>query len=143
MIQWELFIKIHVSLNIFLSYRKNFLGTQKRLRISHGKRAIGVRVKEVLLYVNDESYDFMKYNSQGKIKKIQAVYRVYLIPSVCVWVGGGGWGGVLFIRKTCIYNFDPLKPHFYIVELGFTGYIFSILFLLKNIDCGYPLDPPR
>ena len=45
------------------------------------------------------------------------------------------------ITKTRIYNFDPLKPHFYIVNLGFTGvYIF---FLLKNIDCGYSLEPPR
>ena len=25
------------------------------------------------------------------------------------------------ITKTCLYNFDPLKPHFYIVKLGFTG----------------------
>ena len=24
-------------------------------------------------------------------------------------------------RKTYLYNFDPLKPHFYIVKLGFTG----------------------
>ena len=42
------------------------------------------------------------------------------------------------ITKTCLYNFDPLKPHFYIVKLGFTGvYIIFFLFLLKNIDCGY------
>ena len=26
-----------------------------------------------------------------------------------------------FITKTCIYNFDPLKPYFYIEKLGFTG----------------------
>ena len=25
------------------------------------------------------------------------------------------------ITKTCLYNFDPLKPHLYIVKLGFTG----------------------
>ena len=25
------------------------------------------------------------------------------------------------ITKTCLYSFDPLKPHFYIVKLGFTG----------------------
>ena len=38
----------------------------------------------------------------------------------------------------------PLKPHFYIVQLGFTGvYIFFFLFLLKNIDCGYSLEPPH
>ena len=30
------------------------------------------------------------------------------------------------IKKTRLYNFEPLKPNFYIVYLGFTGvYIFS------------------
>ena len=32
------------------------------------------------------------------------------------------------ITKTCLYNFDPLKPHFYIVKLGFTGVY--IIFLI-------------
>ena len=32
---------------VFLSYWKNFVGTQKLVRISHGKRAIGVRAIEV------------------------------------------------------------------------------------------------
>ena len=27
----------------------------------------------------------------------------------------------LYITKTDLYNIDPLKPHFYIVKLGFTG----------------------
>ena len=45
--------------------------------------------------------------------------------------------------KTCLYNFDHLKPHFYIVKLGFTGVYIIFLFLLKNIDCGYSLEPPR
>ena len=26
-----------------------------------------------------------------------------------------------FITKTYLYNFDPLKPHFFTVKLGFTG----------------------
>ena len=47
------------------------------------------------------------------------------------------------ITKTCLYNFDPLKPHFYIVKLGFTGCTLFLLFLHKNIDCGYLLEPPR
>ena len=34
-----------------------------------------------------------------------------------------------FITKTCLYNFDPLKPHFYIVKLGYTLFF---LFLLKT-----------
>ena len=33
------------------------------------------------------------------------------------------------ITKTCVYNFDPLKPHFYIVKLGFTGVY--IIFLIS------------
>ena len=33
------------------------------------------------------------------------------------------------ITKTCLYNFDPLKPHFYIVKLGFTGV--CIIFLIS------------
>ena len=39
------------------------------------------------------------------------------------------WGSILFITKTYLYNFDPLKPHFYIVELGFTGVY--IVFLIS------------
>ena len=45
--------------------------------------------------------------------------------------------------KTYLYNLDPLKPHFYIVKLGFTGVNIIFLFLLKNIDCGCSLEPPR
>ena len=45
--------------------------------------------------------------------------------------------------KTHLYNFDPLKTHFYIVKLGFTGYTLFFLFLLNNIDCGYSLEPPH
>ena len=41
------------------------------------------------------------------------------------------------------YNFDPLKPHFYIVKLGFTGVDSISLISDKNIDCGYSLEPPR
>ena len=48
--------------------------------------------------------------------------------------------------KTYLYNFDPLKPHFYMVKLGFTGgaggwvYIIFIIFA-QIMDCGYSLEP--
>ena len=45
--------------------------------------------------------------------------------------------------KTCLYNFDLLKPHFYTLKVGFTGYTLFFLFLLKNIECGYSLEPPH
>ena len=47
------------------------------------------------------------------------------------------------ITKTRLYNFDPLKPHFYIVKLGFSGVHIIFLVPAQNIDCGYSLEPPR
>ena len=53
-----------------------------------------------------------------------------------------GWSGPLLsanrimdttkciITKTCLYNIDPLKPHIYIVKLGFTGVY--IIFLISS-----------
>ena len=40
------------------------------------------------------------------------------------------------IRKTCLYNFYPLKPRFYIVKLGFTRVYIILLISAQNIDCG-------
>ena len=43
------------------------------------------------------------------------------------------------IKKTCLYNFDPLKPHFYIVKLGFTGvYIIFLIFARRGGSNEYP-----
>ena len=47
------------------------------------------------------------------------------------------------ITKTGLYNFDPLKPHFYIVKLGFIGVYIIFLISAQNIDCGYLLEPPH
>ena len=47
------------------------------------------------------------------------------------------------ITKTYLYNFDPLKPHFYIVKLGFTGVYIIFLISAQNIDYGYSLEPPH
>ena len=55
---------------------------------------------------------------------------------------------VVFCSRECItkarlYNFGPIKPHFYIVKLGFTGVYIIFLISAQNIDCGYSLEPPR
>ena len=47
------------------------------------------------------------------------------------------------ITKTRLYSFDPLKPHFYIVKLGFTGVYIIFLIFAQNIDCGYSLELPQ
>ena len=53
------------------------------------------------------------------------------------------WGFYITITKTRLYSFDPLKPHFYVVKLGFTGVYIIFLIFAQNIDCGYSLEPPR
>ena len=47
------------------------------------------------------------------------------------------------ITKARLYNSDHIKSHFYIVKPGFT-WVFPLffLFLLKNKDYGYSLEPP-
>ena len=43
-----------------------------------------------------------------------------------------------YITKACLYNVDPLKPHFYIVKLGFTGV--HIIFLISAQNNVYVLS---
>ena len=55
--------------------------------------------------------------------KIQTILRMCKVSS----------GPLLSITKTCQYNIDPLKPHFYIVKLGFTGvYIIFVISAQKH-----------
>ena len=39
---------------------------------------------------------------------------------------------ILHITKTYLYNSDPLKPHFYMVKLGFTGVYFIFISAQKH-----------
>ena len=54
--------------------------------------------------------------------------------------GGKAWFSCLTSRKHAYIILTPVKPHFYIVKLGFTGVYIIFLFLLKNIDRGYSLE---
>ena len=49
------------------------------------------------------------------------------------------WGT---ITKTCLYNFDPHKPYFYIVKLGLTG-VYIIFLISAEKHRSYSLEPPR
>ena len=46
-------------------------------------------------------------------------------------------------QKYAYIVLTPLKPHIYIVKLGFTGVYVIFLISAQNIDCGYSLEPPR
>ena len=43
-------------------------------------------------------------------------------------------------RKHAYIILTPLKPHFYIVKLGFTGVYISFRISAQNIDFGYSLE---
>ena len=49
----------------------------------------------------------------------------------------------VFFFATYLYNFDPLKPRFYIVTLEITGVYIIFLMFAQNIDCGYSFEPAR
>ena len=47
-------------------------------------------------------------------------------------------------RKHAYIILTPLNPTIYTVKLGFTGVnIIFFLFMIKNIYCGYSLEPPH
>ena len=46
-------------------------------------------------------------------------------------------------RKHGYIMFTPLNPTFRQLNWGLQGFTLIFLFLLKNIDCGYSLKPPR
>ena len=47
------------------------------------------------------------------------------------------------IRKTCLYNFDTLNPHFYIVKLGFTGVYIIFLISARKHGLGGSNEYPQ
>ena len=58
-------------------------------------------------------------------QKVTIVKMAETLPRVSLVEGGMGYYYtttvcLYIITKTCLYNFDPLKPHFYRVKLGFT-----------------------
>ena len=66
-------------------------------------------------------------------------YRITaLVNSVIKWFASSE-----NITKTCLYSFDPLKPHFYIVKLEFKGVYIIFHISAQNIDCRYSLEPPQ
>ena len=83
----------------------------------------------VVIKMNRENPDLWRL--EGCTEQEPCCWRMRWSPFLCD------------ITKTCLYNFDPLKPHIYIVKLGFTGVYNIFLISAQNIDCGYSLEPPH
>ena len=111
----------------FISLLEYHLSVQHHKHISRILHEWSLNMKQVLIPVVCE------HSIKNHKRLSQRSVITYKINIKC---------GCKYITKTCLYNFDPLKPHFYTVKLGLQGYILFFLFLLKNIDCGYSLEPP-
>ena len=127
-----------------------FKETMKRLSVNKTVSPIDVIFffcvsKQNLLdfYLIFHAY-FLKYQNlfarKNKIKILKC-RLLNVLPSMlcvnftylCMEAGSSNWrwvsGHCTNITKTHLYNFDPFKPHFYIVKLGFTGVY--IIFLIS------------
>ena len=75
----------------------------------------------------------------GLIKRVIHVEKIYLVTgdwnqsttaaAISVVFTTARSKAVVHITKTCLYNFDPLKPHFYKVQPGLTWVY--IIFLIS------------
>ena len=73
---------------------------------------------------------------------ISTLVPVWELATCCDVTEGTDWCGLvpvvreflhMHITKTCLYNVDPLKPHFYIIKLGFPGvYIICLISAQKH-----------
>ena len=77
------------------------------------------------------------------LEKIQISWSEYSLSALLSLLSSTTHRLSFDITKTYLYNFDPRKPHFYIVKLGFIRVYIIFLISAKNIDCGYLLEPPR
>ena len=71
---------------------------------------------------------------KGPFRALHIIRKQYRLRLHCVSTQSDhDVRGPLHITKTCLYNTDPLKPHFYIVDMAFTGvYIIFSYFCLKH-----------
>ena len=78
---------------------------------------------------------FFSYFSRPRFIRVRQFWQSYrLLESISIPLKNRHSScSVIIIAETRIYNTDPLKPHFYIVKLGFTGvYIIFLSFAQKH-----------
>ena len=112
------------SLNfVFLSYRKNFIGTQKRVRIIQGKRAIGVQGIEVLLYIHSTpviSNSFISiYRLSPSDNLVPVLHRNLTTGNKIFWKKGE----IALKEQQCISNFRNQVTYSF-VKCGCSIYFF-------------------
>ena len=142
-VNFYILIVLKWKYDVFLHFRKVFKKWKKMEKIEffphHGPVDIFVSIHTcahfpskwvnlcILVVLKWKYDDFLQFRKLfKKSKKLQHIILAH--------------HGPVDITKTCLYNIAPLKLHFYIVKLGFTGVYIIFLISAKNIDCGYSLE---
>ena len=84
----------------------------------------------------------MQSPKKNNVANTAQLPELYILPNSCIKAGKKNKKQkkkkkkkkkkTLYITKTRLYNFDPLKPHFYIVKLWFTSVYIIFLNLRKK-----------
>ena len=109
------------------SKRKGFAPTEKRSTLKEKNllpKGVVLKGKNLLPFGANFFFFFLFIISPAFSER-----RKNNFDRVLSLVRNGVLSGLNNITKTCLYNFDPLKPHFYKVKLGFTGVY--IIFLIS------------
>ena len=79
----------------------------------------------------------LSYSSRSIVWKPYNCFCLDLKTSMCFWYNSLS----IFITKTCLFKYTEILPT---KIVKFSDKIFDFfIFLLKNIDCWYSLEPPR
>ena len=103
----------------------------RKLHAPHPTRGLDMTKMKFKKGRRHQSFIIMSLNDQKDCKTNDNCQKFnWVAPCENV---SSGICGERNITKTRLHNFDPLKSHFYIVKLEFTGvYIIFFLFLLQN-----------
>ena len=99
-------------------FSEEFIKDKKHLFDVDEQNEIISKTLEAMALINATSPELYK-----SLKQLISCFAFYKSENPN-YLGGStssALGIIWFITKTYLYNFDPLKPHFYKVKLGFTG----------------------
>ena len=85
-------------------------------------------------YMNSKTVYSEHPDQSAKMHNLVMTFAIHILQCTMILYAGSEYldqpkQQIRYITKTYLYNVDPLKPHFYIVKLGFTGVY--IIFLIS------------
>ena len=121
-----------------MMYGETFYG---RHTVQHQLQYSKIKVKRIAF----RNKEHTKNHEHWRLGLIESHHMQHCSLQGCIRPTRGGFSDIRFSNttKTYLYNVDPLKPHFCIVKLGFTGVYIVFLISAQKQRLSYSLEPPR